>query len=517
MNFAKIRRGDFLHSVPFFRPEASRLPYHRDSEFSGGYQTAGELFREIWRMIFPTLEFATFFTIVLPLSWALMPWPRFWKPFMIAASYVFYGSADPRFVLLLFGCTVWNQTCALLLARTPRQSRAARWILAVAIAGDLGLLGWFKYYGFFVGSLADLASRLGLAFPIPLLQMALPIGISFFTFQAMSYVIDVYRGDCIPVRTIDFALYLSFFPHLIAGPIVRVSELAPQFAAPRDHRRIEAARAFGLIAGGLLKKVLLADPISTQLVDPVFGSPVLHSRTDVIVAMYAYAIQIYCDFSAYSDMAIGLALLLGFQFPQNFNRPYTAVTLQDFWRRWHMSLSRWLRDYLYISLGGNRRGRARTYANLMATMLLGGLWHGAAWNFVLWGGLHGAGLAAERWWNELRGTSEVRRPWLRWLLTFHIVCIAWVFFRADTLSEVGELARRLLRSGGQTTVSPQIALAVVAGLAIQFVPPEPLRIGRDLFARVGPVFQGLTVAAVLVITGIIVTGPGVAPFIYYRF
>lgn len=468
-------------------------------------------------MIFPTLEFAAFFTLVLPLSWALMPFPRLWKPFMIAASYFFYGSADPRFVLLLAGCTAWNQTLALLIARAGRKSRAGSWLLAAAITGDLGLLGWFKYYGFFATSFDDLATKVGLPLPLPLLQMALPIGISFFTFQAMSYVIDVRRGACVPVHALDFALYLCFFPHLIAGPIVRVTELVPQFASPRDPSRIEAVRAIGLISGGLLKKVLFADPIATQLVDPVFGSPVLHSRTDVIVAVYAYAVQIYCDFSAYSDMAIGLALLLGFQFPQNFNRPYAAITLQDFWRRWHMSLSRWLKDYLYISLGGNRRGRARTYANLMATMLLGGLWHGAAWKFAFWGGLHGTGLAAERWWDERKGTKQIRWPWLRWLLTFHIVCLAWIFFRADSLSAVGDLAGRLLQSGGQTTLTPDILLAVLVGLALQFLPTQPLRPARDLFARLGPVVQGLAIAMVLLITGALVTGPGVAPFIYYRF
>ncbi|HEY8287503.1 MAG TPA: MBOAT family protein [Chloroflexota bacterium] len=468
-------------------------------------------------MIFPTLEFAAFFALVLPVSWALMPWPSIWKPFMIVASYVFYGSADLHFTFLLAACTVWNQALAKLLARVRRGGNGTAWLLAIGLTGDLGLLGWFKYYGFFATSFDDLATRLGVAMPLPLLQVALPIGISFFTFQAMSYLIDVHRGDCDPVRGIDFALYLSFFPHLIAGPIVRVSELAPQFGAPRDPSRIEAVRAIGLISGGLMKKVLLADPIATQLVDPVFGSPLLHSRTDVIVAMYAYAVQIYCDFSAYSDMAIGLALLLGFQFPQNFNRPYAAITLQDFWRRWHMSLSRWLRDYLYISLGGNRKGRARTYINLMVTMLLGGLWHGAAWKFAFWGGLHGSGLAVERWWDERRGSKEIRLPWVRWLLTFNLVCVAWVFFRADSLGAVGDLARRLTQSGGQTTLTPDIALAVLLGLALQFVPGQPLRLGRDLFARLGPVPQGLAVAAVLLVTGALVTGPGVAPFIYYRF
>ncbi|MDB5077340.1 MAG: rane bound O-acyl transferase, partial [Chloroflexi bacterium] len=277
--------------------------------------------------------------------------------------------------------------------------------LATVLTGDLCLLGWFKYYGFFVANIATLSAKLGMAAPVPLLQVALPVGISFYTFQSMSYVIDVRRGRSNPASWLDFALFSSFFPHLIAGPIVRASELIPQFAKPRNPMRIEAARAFGLIVGGLVKKVVLADPIATRLVDPVFGSPSVHSRTDVIAAIYGYAVQIYCDFSAYSDMAIGLALLLGFHFPPNFDRPYAAVTLRDFWRRWHMSLSRWLRDYLYIGLGGNRQGRIRTYLNLIVTMLLGGLWHGAAWKFMLWGCIHGGGLATERWIEEKHGTS----------------------------------------------------------------------------------------------------------------
>ncbi|MDQ2743725.1 MAG: MBOAT family protein [Chloroflexota bacterium] len=467
-------------------------------------------------MNFPTLEFAAFFAIVLPLSWLLMPHPRCWKPFMIGASYVFYGSADVHFVLLLAGCTVWNQILARLIARV-RSQRSKSWLLAIALAGDLSLLGWFKYYGFFVGSVASFTSRLHLPVPLPLLQVALPIAISFFTFQAMSYVIDVRRGTVVPARAVDFALYLAFFPHLIAGPIVRVGELVPQFATPRDPRRIEATRAFGLLAGGLLKKVLIADPIATQLVNPVFDSPVLHSRLDIVVAIYAYAVQIYCDFSAYSDMAIGLALLLGFRFPQNFDRPYTAITLQEFWRRWHMSLSRWLRDYLYIGLGGNRKGRAKTYRNLMLTMLLGGLWHGAAWNFVLWGGIHGSGLAVERWHDERRGSKDLRFPWLRWFLTFQVVCLAWVFFRADSLGSIAEMVHRLVVGGGQTVVTLPIAALVSLGLALQFLPREPLAPLREAFIRAGPVVQGIGLASVLLLVSVLVTGQGVAPFIYYRF
>ncbi len=467
-------------------------------------------------MIFPTLQFAAFFALVLPLSWLLMPRPRFWKPAMLAASYVFYGSADPHYVLLLAGCTLWNQALAVLIQRTEKERRRSG-LLALAVVGDLGLLGWFKYYGFFVDSVATLTSRLGLAAPLPLLQVALPIGISFFTFQAMSYVIDVRRRERRPAHLYDFALYLAFFPHLIAGPIVRSGELIPQFASPRDPRRIEAARAFGLICGGLLKKVLLADLLATRLVDPVFGAPLLHSRLDVVVAVYAYAVQIYCDFSAYSDMAIGIALLLGFQFPQNFDRPYTAVTLQDFWRRWHMTLSRWLRDYLYIGLGGNRKGRLRTYLNLMLTMLLGGLWHGAAWHYVLWGGLHGVGLAGERYLDRDRGMRPVRHPWLRRLLTFQLVCLAWVIFRANSLGTVGELAHQVVAGGGRTTLTAVVVLGVVAGLATQLLPATPGLQARRMFANLGPIAQGVALAGVLVVISAVIGGQGVAPFIYYRF
>ncbi len=471
-------------------------------------------------MTFPTLEFAVFFAVVLPVSWLLMPYRVPWKLFIIAASYFFYGRADVRFVALLAGCTLWNAAMAHFLSVARSRERVTSILLTVAIAGDLGLLGWFKYYGFFVQSVASLTVRLGVPAPLPLLGVALPVGISFFTFQAMSYVIDVKRGRCGRVAFLDFALYLSFFPHVIAGPIVRVVELVPQFASARNPQRVEAVRAFGLISGGLLKKVLIADPISTGLVDPVFGSPSLHSRADIIAATYGYAVQIYCDFSAYTDMAIGLALLLGFQFPQNFNRPYTAVTLQDFWHRWHMSLSRWLRDYLYVGLGGNRKGRLKTYRNLMLTMLLGGLWHGAAWNFVLWGGIHGSGLSLERWWDERagnRGSRRVRWPLLRWFLTFNVVCLAWVFFRAPGLSTVLEMATQLEKGDGQTTVTSPIILAIATGFLVQFLPRAPLVDARLFFGRLSPLVQGVALALVLFTTGVLVTGQGVAPFIYYRF
>ncbi|WP_018502128.1 MBOAT family O-acyltransferase [Parafrankia discariae] len=348
-------------------------------------------------MVFPTIEFAAFLVVVMAVSWLLMPVPLLWKPFILGASYFFYAYADARFVLLIVASTLINQAAAVAIDRF-RDRR----ILIAAIVCDLGLLGWFKYYGFFALSVDRALQDVGLPAPLPLLQVALPIGISFFTFQALSYVIDVWRGDIRPVSLIDFAVYEAFFPHLVAGPIVRASEFTPQLTSPRDPRQVQVTRAVFLIAGGLVKKVVLADLLATRIVDPVFDAPGRHSSGEIAVAVYGYAVQIYCDFSAYSDIAIGVALLLGFRFPDNFDRPYTATSLQDFWRRWHMTLSRWLRDYVYLPLGGNRSGRRRTYVNLMITMVLGGLWHGAAWTFVVWGALHGGGLAAERAWRARR-------------------------------------------------------------------------------------------------------------------
>jgi D-alanyl-lipoteichoic acid acyltransferase DltB (MBOAT superfamily) len=347
-------------------------------------------------VIFPTIEFAAFFVVTLALSWLLMPRPRLWKPFVLGASYFFYGFADARFVLLIIASTLLNQTAARAIHRCRDRPARAAHVLAAAVVCDLGLLGWFKYYGFFALSVDRALADVGLPAPLPLLQVALPVGISFFTFQAISYVVDVRRGTTPPATLLDFAVYEAFFPHLVAGPIVRASEFLPQLSTPRDPGRVPVARAAFLILGGLVKKVVLADVLASHLVDPVFDAPGQHSSGEILVAVYGYAVQIYCDFSAYSDIAIGIALLLGFRFPDNFDRPYASRSLQEFWRRWHMTLSRWLRDHVYLPLGGNRRGRRRTCVNLLVTMTLGGLWHGASWTFVLWGALHGTALVLER-------------------------------------------------------------------------------------------------------------------------
>jgi alginate O-acetyltransferase complex protein AlgI len=511
-------------------------------------------------VVFPTIEFAAFFVVVLTVSWLLMPHPRLWKPFIIAASYFFYGYADLRFTLLLATVTIVNQAAALALGRWHDKR-----ILIAAIAADLGLLGWFKYYGFFSLAVDHALKSVGFGMPAPLLQVALPVGISFYTFQAISYVVDVWRGTIKPVKSLDFAVYQSFFPHLVAGPIVRASEFVPQLATPRDPRKVQATRAFFLIGGGLIKKVVIADLLATRLVDPVFVTPGQHSSLEVLAAIYGYAVQIYCDFSAYTEMAIGLALLLGFEFPNNFNRPYTATSLQDFWRRWHMTLSRWLRDYLYISLGGNRKGVRKTYRNLALTMLLGGLWHGAAWTFVIWGAIHGTGLAVERWWADRRqvvtgrsgngsrnghgdgsgfgagagaggrfgGGATVMTPSrtrqlvsygvrmpavVRGLITFHIVTLAWVFFRAPDFGTAMDVFGRLFSGGGPSPlVTTTVLLAIFAGLAVQFVPVGFWPAVQVRFATLSLAWQAALLAALILLCNAIVGEQAVAPFIYFRF
>jgi alginate O-acetyltransferase complex protein AlgI len=356
----------------------------------------------------------------------------------------------------------------------------------------------------------------GLGSPLPLVQIVLPIGISFFTFQAISYVVDVYRGKTRAAPLIDVAILQAFFPHIVAGPIVRANELLPQLRAPRDPRDVLAGPAIFLIVGGIVKKTVIADELARRIVDPVYSEPSAHSGAEVLLAFYGFAAQIYCDFSGYTDMAIGLALLLGYQLPQNFNRPYLALSLQDFWRRWHMTLSRWLRDYLYIPLGGNRRGRGRTYRNIMITMLLGGLWHGASWTFGLWGGIHGAALSAERLARE-RFPGFRLPAWAAWLVTFHVVCVAWVFFRAPDLDTAFGVLGGLGLGGPSPLVTLPLVLLVAASVALQTVPRDWWRDAEAWLVARPLVLQGIAVGAVIVAADAAVGQQGVAPFIYYQF
>jgi alginate O-acetyltransferase complex protein AlgI len=464
-------------------------------------------------VLFPTAQFAIFFAIVLPLSWWLMRRQTVWKPFILLASYVFYATANPKFCLLLGGITLWNQGAAKLIHRSADEVRR-KWITIVAVAGDLLTLGIFKYYAFFTQDIDRVLHSLGLGLPLPLVTIALPVGVSFFTFQAISYTVDVKRRLIEPASTIDAAIYLSFFPHLIAGPIVRAKEFLPQLAKPRDPNRVAASSGLMLIALGLVKKVVLADFIGRTIVDPVFAVPQGFGGPDVLLAAYGYAAQIYCDFSGYTDMAIGLALLMGYVFPQNFRSPYRATTLGDFWGRWHMTLSRFLRDFLYIPLGGNRRGKLFTYRNLMLTMVLGGLWHGAAWTFVIWGTLHGVGLVVE---HVGRGRGIKLPGWLGWLITFNFVVVGWVFFRATSFSNATEFLSRLTvwRSPVDWSITALAAVVIVIGM--QLLPPKPLEALQIWIGQLRPVVLGIAFAVLVPFVAATVPSQGVAPFIYFRF
>jgi D-alanyl-lipoteichoic acid acyltransferase DltB (MBOAT superfamily) len=342
--------------------------------------------------------------------------------------------------------------------------------------------------------------------------IAATVGVSFYTFQGISYLVDLWRGDLDrPAGTLDFLVYQAFFPHLFAGPIVRARELIPQFSSPRDPTQVPYTQAGLLILGGLGKKLVIADTLGKLVVDPVFAAPGQHPAYEVLFAIYAYAAQIYGDFSGYTDIAIGLALLLGFQFPINFDRPYASASLREFWRRWHISLSSWLRDYLYIPLGG---GRAHPYRNLFLTMLLGGLWHGANWTFVAWGGLHGAGLAVER------RSGPARRPWLGRLVTFHFVALCWVFFRAPDFSGAFAVLGRLVAWTGRGTgmITPLLVCLVLAGTAVQLIPAGTLTPPVwALLVRLSPVSQGIAFALFFVALSAITPNLGIPAFIYYQF
>jgi D-alanyl-lipoteichoic acid acyltransferase DltB (MBOAT superfamily) len=466
-------------------------------------------------MLFPTIEFAIFFPIVLALSWWLMPRFALWKLFIIVASYVFYAAADPMFCFLLGGITAGNQLAAVLISRSD-DARARRWICGAAVALDLLTLGIFKYYAFFVTDVGDVLDSIALGMPFPLLTIALPIGVSFFTFQAITYVVDVKRGDAEPASLVDAAVYLSFFPHLVAGPIVRASEFLPQLKMPRDPHRVAVGAGLTLIALGLVKKVLIADTLAREVVDPVFGVPEAYFSPDAILATVSYAAQIYCDFSGYTDIAIGLALLLGFIFPQNFNSPYRATGFRDFWRRWHMTLSRFLRDYLYIPLGGSR-GLTRwfTYRNLMITMILGGLWHGAAWTFVLWGAFHGAMLCTE---HALDGRlGRVLPAAVRWLGTFAAVCFGWILFRSPDLDVFWAFLGRLADWGPATLWTAPVVIMVAVVIGMQLLPPMRVERLQLRIERLRPVALAVGLAAVILIVGATVPSQGVPPFIYFQF
>ncbi len=397
-------------------------------------------------MTFSSFEFLIFFAIVYGLY--VVSTHRLQNMLLLVASYVFYGAWDWRFLSLIWISTAIDFWVGKRL-ETTRAERTRRLLVAISVVANLGMLGVFKYYNFFAGSLQELAGAFGWRIDWTTMKIVLPVGISFYTFQTLSYTLDIYRRKLKPTNNlIDFALFVAFFPQLVAGPIERAAKLLPRVASPRRITPEFFSRGAFLILLGLVKKMVVADGMATA-VNTISGASVENiSGVDVWVGTYLFAVQIYCDFSGYSDIARGLAKMLGFDLMVNFNIPYISTSPREFWRRWHISLSTWLRDYLYISLGGSRRGGIFTYRNLMLTMLLGGLWHGAAWNFVIWGFFHGALLCIQRLTGA--GVESGERPrgfgpvlwWVaRLVFFFHVTCIGWMLFRAQSLKQVADFGR----------------------------------------------------------------------------
>ena len=460
-------------------------------------------------MLFPTLTFGLFFLVIFYASWSLREAPEIRIGLLVAASYVFYAFWDWRFAGLLALSTMLNWLAGEWVSRTDGKARQR--VVQGAVALNLLILGVFKYFDFFILNLSNALTLLGLSPSLPFLAIAVPVGLSFFTFHGISYVVDLARGDLKkPARPLDMLLYISFFPQLVAGPILRAAHFLPQIAKPADPTDIKATLALMLILGGLFKKVVVANSLAVELVDPVFLNPGAYGAGDLLIASYGYALQIYCDFSAYTDIAIGLAALLGFRFPQNFNQPYRSASLREFWRRWHISLSSWLRDYLYIPLGGDT-GDWRRYRNLFLTMLLGGLWHGAAMHFVIWGALHGAWLILER----LIGAERWPR-WLGILFTFHFVCLCWIFFRAPDAGAAIEFISGFARWQLPSLLTPYLALLLLGMVLAQFLPAD--RMERLDRALAGIPLWVIGAVAGLGIVAIDAAGPeGIASFIYFAF
>jgi alginate O-acetyltransferase complex protein AlgI len=468
-------------------------------------------------MLFPTSAFLTFFAVFFPIYWLLRPhrWRMIW---LLLASCAFYMSWNPWLILLILFSASTDYAAALWIESTPSE-RLRRSLLVGSISINLGLLGFFKYANFFLDSTGQLLGVFDVTFSRPTLQIILPLGISFYTFETISYVVDVYRGRTHAVRDpLDYAIFIMFFPHLVAGPIVRPRDFLPQLRRPKQFDWERAHLGVRMFLVGFFKKSIIADHLGELVVDPVFANPSAFGSAAVWLGVLAYAIQIYGDFSGYSDMGIGLAHLLGFKLPQNFAFPYLSANVAEFWRRWHMSLSRWLRDYLFIPLGGSRIGTWKTYRNLLVVMLLGGLWHGANWTFIIWGGYHGLLLAVHRAvpWPRFLGRPLFRPLWV--VSTFVLVCVGWVFFRAATFGQAGVILSRMVwPTDGHSLASGPALLVVVCLLLTLAGHTLGMRLNMLRFERYVPApIMGAALAGLLVL-GQLLFPEGGRAFIYFQF
>ncbi|MEK0448262.1 MAG: Peptidoglycan O-acetyltransferase [Verrucomicrobiota bacterium] len=405
-------------------------------------------------MVFTSYIFIFYFLPLVLAGYYAMPARSGWRnAWLLLASLIFYGWAEPKFLLLMLAVTAVTYFAGAAIARAPAESTRRQTLLTGAVVACLGALGFFKYFDFALSNLGALSHLLG-GPQWSVWGIVLPVGVSFYTFQALSYCVDVYRGDARPARSLtDYACYVALFPQLVAGPIVRYSQVAEQLVERRENTA-QFASGVALFMLGFAKKVLLANPLGT-VADSAFGAQSLDAA-GAWLGVTAYALQIYFDFCGYSDMAVGLGRMFGFEFMKNFDAPYRAESITDFWRRWHISLSTFLRDYLYIPLGGNRGTAARTYANLGIVMLLGGLWHGANWTFIAWGAWHGALLIAERWAGRKSAYQRLPKP-ARIVTTFILVLGSWVWFRAATLSDALAYFRAMLGGGESSEVTALLA------------------------------------------------------------
>lgn len=475
-------------------------------------------------MLFNSLEFFIFLPVVLGLYMLLSL--RAQNAWLLIASYVFYGSWDWRFLGLILISTAVDYTVGLGL-RHSQSALHRKQLLTVSMVTNLGILGVFKYYGFFVGSLAALLEKFGMQAHVTVLQFVLPVGISFYTFQTMSYTVDVYRRRIKPTSDlITFALYVAYFPQLVAGPIERAHHLLPMLQKRRQLRWLDLAVGFELILIGFFKKVAVADTLG-PIVDSRIIDPSQSSGLDLLITIYLFAFQIYGDFSGYSDIARGTSRLFGIDLMRNFNQPYLSQSITEFWRRWHISLSTWLRDYLYISLGGNRRGMRRTYTNLLITMLLGGLWHGASWTFVIWGGLHGLYLSVHKALLHMKGKSKPTRDkrmlmgFLKCIATFQLVCLTWIFFRAPDFAVSLEILTRILfwrsASGDLPALVPGERVLILLGVLIIIDVWQSKRGDHAFMVSWHWVPRAIGYAALILLTLTLGNLFDEVPFIYFQF
>ncbi len=469
-------------------------------------------------MNFHSVTFGVFLSVVFSLFWLTYRHRNLRSAIMLVASYAFYGAFNPLFLGLIGFSTLLDHKCGLVIHRSESE-RTRRLALLASLVMNLGLLGFFKYYDFGVENLQRLFASMGLSFPLETLGIVVPVGISFYTFQTLSYTIDLYRRRMEPARNLlDFALFVAFFPQLVAGPIVRAADFLPQLERPPRFTRERLHDGLYRIAIGLGKKVLIADVVGKFLIDPVYTDPGSYSVVMHVIVLYGFLVQIYYDFSGYSDIAIGSARLFGFDLPENFQLPFRALSVREFWRRWHITLSSWLQDYVYFPLGGSRRAEPRVLFNLMVTMILIGLWHGASWPWALFGTIQGIAMCLERTveraWGRPFATNPLRR-FLLWVWMSQFIAITYICVRAE---DMGELFGMLLQFGdakGFGDISHYAWISLTAGLALHFMPEGFYPWARRVYLRMPTVLAGVIAGVVAGLAGYLLLGE--QPFIYFQF